>query len=81
MNYFSNEKITLIDNNIVSDNNSLAIAFNDFFADAVKAFNVKINPEFVKNVDDIRDPVLKEIIRYESYPSIEDFWTPEVLMF
>ena len=69
--YFSIEKITLIDdNNIVSDDNSLAITFNDFFANALKALDVKINPAFVKNVDDIRDPVMKEIKRYESHPSI-----------
>ena len=53
------------DNNIVS----CAITFNDFFENAVKALDVKISPEFEKNLDDIRDPVMKEIKRYKSHPS------------
>ena len=64
-NDFSSIKITLIDDsNIISDDNLLATHFNDFFSNAVKALDEKKNAEFVKDADDIKDPVFKAVKMY-----------------
>ena len=57
------------DSNIISDDNLLATHFNDF-SNAVKALDVKINAEFVKDADDIKDPVFKAVKIYQSHTNI-----------
>ena len=65
------ENITLINNDtIISDKQSIAKMFNNFFINAVPNLNIKINDKTITNTGNISDPVLKAIKKYEKHPSI-----------
>ena len=68
---FTNENITLIEKNeIIEDDNKISEIFNDFFTNAVKNLNIEIDQNILNNVDDIEDPILKAIKKYQKHPSI-----------
>ena len=65
------QNIILIDNDsIVSDNKNIAEIFNNFFINVVANLGITINNEIIANVDNILDPVLNSIKKYEKHPSI-----------
>ena len=65
------ENITLINNDtIISDKQSIAKLFNNFFINAVPNLNIKINDKTITNTGNISDPVLKVIKKYEKHTSI-----------
>ena len=65
------ENITLINNDtIISDKQSIAKMFNNFFINAVPNINIKINDKTITNTGNISDLVLKAIKKYEKHPSI-----------
>ena len=65
------ENITLINNDtIISDKQSIAKMFNNFFINAVPNLNIKINDKTITNTGNISDPVLKAIKKYDKHPSI-----------
>ena len=69
--YFNRENITLDENNeIIEDDTEISEIFNKFFANAIKDFNIEIDPNILNNVEHIKDPILKAIKKYERHPSI-----------
>ena len=68
----SNEKIILVENDkIVENDKKSATVLNNFFSNIIKSLGI---PQY-KDADpvgqNISDPVLKEIIKYRSHPSIK----------
>ena len=65
----SNERITLLNNGkIISKDDELAHAFNDFFANIVKKLNLPDPPASTTN---IKNPIYKSIAMFEHHPSIK----------
>ena len=68
---YTKESITLVHNNeIIEDDRKISEIFNDFFSNAVKSLNIEIDQNILYNVEDIKDPILKSIKKYEKHPSI-----------
>ena len=65
-------KITLInDNNVVSDDKEIAEIFNEYFSTCALNLDIGKNPNFLRDITNIRDPIEKAIIKYENHPSIK----------
>ena len=65
------QNITLIEGNkIISDKRDVAEKINNFFSNAVPSLNIKINDENLTNTNNIEDPILRSIKKYEKHPSI-----------
>ena len=64
-------KITLIENNeIISNDSTLANTFNDYFVNIVPALGIIENDDLLCNADYINDPLESIIKRYQNHPSI-----------
>ena len=68
---FAGENITLVENNeIVEDDKTISELFNNFFSNAVKNLNLVVPECNLIDAENINDPILKTIKRYEKHPSI-----------
>ena len=70
---FNGESITLVDIGSIIDNNTdVADTFSEFFSNAVKNLCIENIDTFsnVDNINNIYDPILKVIKRFENHPSI-----------
>ena len=67
----SNENIILVDKDqVISEDKKVAHIFSNFFGNVVKNMNVKLNSDIVSDCDNIDDPVLKSVKKFEKHPSI-----------
>ncbi len=70
----SKDSITLIDKDqILTDDNQIANTFSDFsdfFSNAVKDLNLNFNQDFLTNVDNIDDFIIRSTRKFENHPSI-----------
>ena len=65
------QNISLVDNDvIISDNTKVAEKFNNFFVNIIPNLGITINNEIVTDNENIPDPILKAIKKYEKHPSI-----------
>ena len=68
----TSDTITLVENeNVITSHNEISEQFIDFFGNAVKNLNLEMDPDLLSVCDDISDPVLKAIKKYEHHPSIK----------
>ena len=58
------------DNKIINDPQEIAEIFNNFFGNVVKELDIADNVVEFCECDDIEDPILKSIKKYEYHPSI-----------
>ena len=67
------DQITLINNDeTISDDETIAKTFNDFFSKVVKNLNLNVDENLLsQNLDFIEDPVLRAIKLYGNQPSIK----------
>ena len=66
----SNESITLIDGDIISDDIQVANVFNNFFISAVKELNTNYDQSFLNNAENIDDVITKACVKYSNHPSV-----------
>ena len=65
------ERISLSENGkIVKTGKGTAEVFNSFFGNIVKNFNISQYPDFDPIIENVKDPTLKAILKYEKHPSI-----------
>ena len=67
----SNEKITLIENNnIIENDEKTATVLNNFFSNVITSLNIPQYNETEPVSQNINDPLIAAIIKYRSHPSI-----------
>ena len=67
----SNEKIALIENNnIIENDQKTATVLNNFFSNVITSFNIRQYNETEPVSQSINDPLIAAIIKYRSHPSI-----------
>ena len=67
----ASQNITLIENNIIVDNDKLVCEiFNDFFSNVVTNLNIENNMEIINDDSIIDDPVFKAINKYKDHSSV-----------
>ena len=65
------ERISLSENGeIVKNEKETAEVFNNFFGNTVKNLNVSQHPDFDPLIENVKEPTLKAILKYEKHPSI-----------
>ena len=65
------EKITLVDNeNIITNDKEIAKVLNDFFSNIIKTLNIPKKDHTDSIVENVRDPILKAILKYRKNTSI-----------
>ena len=68
----TSDTITLVENeNVITGHNEISEQFIDYFGNAVKNLNIEMDPDLLSHCEDISDPVLKAIKKYENHPSIK----------
>ena len=55
---------------ILQDETAVAEKLNDFFSNAVKNLNIKINDDLLNDDSNEVDPIMKAIKKYSHHPSI-----------
>ena len=66
-----NENITLIEkDDIISHDKEVSETFRDFFENAVKELNMTFTHNVISDCEDIDDPILKCIKKFDIHPSI-----------
>ena len=80
------QKITLInDNNIISESSEIAKIFNEYFCTVATKLNIEDSLTHITDTQNISDPILKAIKKYENHPSrikiTENIITKEVFKF
>ena len=64
--------VTLVkEDNVISDNGKIADIFNDFFTNVVKNLNFTVSGDIRCEANNIKDPVLKAIGKYNRHPNIK----------
>ena len=67
------QKITLVENDeVISNDKTLATIFNEFFVDSVKSLNLSENNSILNPTAHLTDPVEIALKKFESHPSILD---------
>ena len=67
----SNEKITIVEGHkIVRSNNETAKVLNEFFANIITNLTIPQFNQIDQTSENIRDPVIKAIVKYRGHPSI-----------
>ena len=68
----SSENITLVKgDDAIFDKGQVTSIFNEFLANAVKNLNITINKDILCDTNEIDDPVLKAIEKYNKHTSIK----------
>ena len=69
--YMKDERITLIEENeVISDDKSLAKVFNNYFGNIIKKMNIKLPREVIQSTEAITDSEDKAIKKFVKHPSI-----------
>ena len=69
--FVNNEKITLVDNEkIITNDKEIAKVLNDFFSNIIKTLNIPKKDHTDSIVENVRDPILKAILKYRKNTSI-----------
>ena len=67
----SNEKITIVEGDkIIRSDKETAKVLNEFFANVVTNLNIPQFNQIDRTSENIRDPVIKAIVKYRAHPSI-----------
>ena len=66
----SNEKITLIENNIIENDEKTAAVLNNFFSNVITSLNIPQYNETEPVSQNMNDPLIAAIIKYRFHPSI-----------
>ena len=67
----TSQNITLIENNIIVDDDKLVSEiFNEFFRNVVTNLNIENNTGLINNNIIVEDPVFKAVNKYEKHPSV-----------
>ena len=65
------QKISLVkDGNVISNDEEVANAFNNFFYNSVKSLNMTVNRSILNDTGNLIDPVKIALKKFESHPSI-----------
>ena len=65
------DRITLVEKGeIPQDETAVAEKLNDFFSNAVRNLNIKINDDLLNDESNEVDPIMKDIKKYSHHPSI-----------
>ena len=65
------QKITLVkDGEIISNDEEVAKTFNQFFIESVNSLNITGNTVFLKSTENMTDPVMIALKKFENHPSI-----------
>ena len=69
--FIARERISLSENGeIVKTEKETAEVFNNFFGNIVKNLNISQYTDFDPIIENVKDPTLKAILKYEKHPSI-----------
>ena len=67
------QKITLVkDGEIISNDEEVAKTFNKFFIESVNSLNIAGNTAVIKSAENLTDPVMIALKKFENHPSIID---------
>ena len=67
----SNEKITIVEGDkIIRSDKETAKVLNEFFANVVTNLNIPQFNQIDRTSENIRDPVIKAIVKYRAHPSV-----------